>query len=233
MTDILREVDEAMRAERMKLIWQQHGTSILVIAGGIILGTAVHSGYSAYKNHQARAQTAALMEALHTKTPANSLAELTKSLKGGGKALAGLDAADQALASERYDDAIALYDLVAADQSVPADMRDLAVVQSTSVKLDHAPTAKADDLIAALAPIAASDKSVWKARALFLSAVIKANRQNNYKAALDDLALASVVPNLPSSFEVQIKALQQVYQLKTANSPDATPATSAPQPAKE
>lgn len=218
MTDILREVDEAMRAERMNRIWQQHGKSILFIVAGVILGTAVHSGWSAYKNHQALEQTAALMDALQDKKTPDSLANLTKSLKGSGKALAGLDAADQALSSKRYDDAIALYDVVASDKTVPADMRDLAVVQSVSVKLDHAPKAQPQELIDALAPIAASDKSVWKARALFLSALIKANRMNNYKAALEDLALASVVPNLPSSFEAQIKALQDVYQLKAAES---------------
>lgn len=229
MTDILREVDEAMRAERMNRIWQQHGKSILFIVAGVIIGTAVHSGYSAYKNHQAREQTTALMDALHDpKTAGDTLAELTKTLKGSGKALAGLDAADQALSNKRYDEAIALYDVIASDKSVPADMRDLAVVQSVSIKLDHAPNAKPQELVDALAPIATSDKSVWKARALFVSAVIKANRMTNYKAALEDLALASVVPNLPSSFEVQIKALQDVYQLKASET-----TTSATAPSKE
>ncbi|MDD3020379.1 MAG: tetratricopeptide repeat protein [Alphaproteobacteria bacterium] len=212
MSDILREVDEMMRADRMNSLWQQHGKTILLGIGAIILGTALNSGWMAYKSHQAQIQTTAIIDAMKSDNPVSSLKDLTASLKGSGRAFAALDAASLALDSKNYGDAIAMYTIAQQDKSAAQDLRDIATLQKVSIMLDHSEDAKAEDLLAELKPLLANTKSAWRLRALLVSAMVKAHKSKDYQGALDDLAVLSADQTIPPSMASQVSALQDVYQ---------------------
>jgi hypothetical protein len=52
MSDILREVDEAMRVEKMTRLWAEHGNTVIAAIVALILGTALSSGWNAWQHHQ-------------------------------------------------------------------------------------------------------------------------------------------------------------------------------------
>lgn len=228
MTDILREVDEAMKAERMSRLWQENRKTILLGIGAVILGTALNSGWTTWKDHQAKVQTSALIEAMKSKEPAPALEKLSETLKDSGKAMAALDAASLALENKDYEKAVNLYEITGNDKSIPQDFRDLATVQKVSIQIDHNPDAKAEDLLKELSSVSGNKKSAWRLRAMLTEALVKAHLQKDYKGARANLALLSAEPGLPPTMSAQVSALQKVYQTL-----EQTPATDTPEPAKQ
>ncbi len=216
MSDILREVDDLMRADRMNRLWREHGKTVLLGIGAVILGTALNSAWTAYKSHQAQSQTTAIIDAMKSEDPSASLKSLTSSLKGSGRALAALDAASLDLEAKKYDDAIAMYAIVQKDKSAEQDLRDIATLQKVSIMLDHTSDAKADDLLSELKPVLDNDKSVWRLRALLISAMVKAHKSQDFRGALNDLAVLSADQGIPPSMASQVSALQDVYQNRLA-----------------
>lgn len=217
MSDLLREVDEAMRAERMKRLWEQHGNTVVMVVAALILGTAANSGWKAYKTHQAQKQTTVLIEALKSDDVAAKIDPLTQELKGPNRALASFDAGALALEKQDFDKAIGYYENVIKDKSIPQDLRDLALVQMISIQLDHKTDLSGDDLLKAIAPVSTSEKSSWRPRGLMLSALIKAHKNRDYKGALEDLALLSAYQSLPTSMQAQAQALKEVYSYNLAH----------------
>ena len=81
----------------MNRLWQDHGKTILMMIGAIILGTALNSAWTSWKTHQAEAQTTAIIDAMKSDAPVKNLKELTATLKGSGRAFAALDSATLSL----------------------------------------------------------------------------------------------------------------------------------------
>jgi hypothetical protein len=59
--NLLKEVDEALRAERAAALWQKHRTTIVTFIAAIILGTAANSLWQ----HHRETKGGELLEALH------------------------------------------------------------------------------------------------------------------------------------------------------------------------
>ncbi|MCB1557459.1 MAG: tetratricopeptide repeat protein [Alphaproteobacteria bacterium] len=212
MSDILRDVDEMMKADRMSQLWQEHGKTVLTLIGLIILATAFNSGWTAYKNNKAEDQTSQILEALQDKDQYSALRATSEKLDGAGKGFSAMNAAALAVKDGKLSDAISLYDSVIADSSLPQDLRDLASVQKTSILLDESPELSAEGLMKILQPVLDNSNSVWRLRALMVSSVIKAHKLSDYQGALEDLALLSADNRLPPSMSSQVSALQKVYQ---------------------
>ncbi|MDY0029247.1 MAG: hypothetical protein RBR86_04805 [Pseudobdellovibrionaceae bacterium] len=223
MSDILRDVDEMMKADRMSQLWQEHGKSVLFAIGLVILGTAFNSGWTSYKDSQAEIQTTAIIDALQNKDQFASLLEASKTLSGTGKGFATMNAASLAIQDGKLEEAAELYSSIQKDSSLPQDMRDLATVQKVSIQLDANKDAKSADLLAELESVLKNKDSVWQLRALMVSALAKAHKDEDYKSALEDLALLSADTRLPPSMKAQVAALQDVYQSKLGKpaKPDA------------
>lgn len=212
--DILREVDEALRVEKVTRFWKENGKAVIVFAAALVIGTAAQSGWKAYQRHDAELSTARFVDALKGKDPLVALQTLSAEKKGSGSALAGLSAAGLAVSKEDWSGAITLYEQVAANKSAPQTYRDLAVVQIVSLKIDHDTKASADDLLKLIAPVIKDKNSAWNSRAVFTSALVKGEKKQDYKSAHDDLQVLLVDPNIPPSFAEQIKALDEVYKIK-------------------
>jgi len=217
-SDILREVDEALRVEKAKRFWEENGKALIIFAFALVLATAAQSAWKSYKHHQAEISTAKFVDALKSKEPLSALQTLSAEKNGSGSALAGLTAAGLAVGNKKWDNAISLYQEVIDNKSAPQTYRDLAMVQIASLKIDHAPKATADDLQKLIAPVIKDKDSAWNTRALFISALIKAEKQKDFKAAHNDLQILLTDTNIPPSFMAQIKALDEVYQIKGEHS---------------
>lgn len=216
MSDILREVDEAMRVEKMTKLWAEHGNTVIAAIVALILGTALSSGWNAWQHHQNLQSTAALLDSLQTESPLASLETLGKKEKGNAKAFSLLAAAAMALDEKSPDKAVALYKTLAADAGVSDVFRHLALVQKVAIELDGTTEISSSEMLSDLAPVLKDKTSPWQARALLLSALVKAHKNGDNNGAIADLEILSAIPNLSPTVKEQAVALRQVYKLQGA-----------------
>lgn len=228
MSEILRDLDEMMRAERMARMWRTHGRMIIFVIIVLVVGTAAQAAWKSYNSHIAREQTGKILSAAADET-GEALIKLAKDLKGNGRAIATFEAARGLKEKGHYAEAIALYrDLLNEKRMVP-ELRDLAVIEMVSLEIDHgseasaAPDQKPSALLGELEPILKSEKSgtpsAWLPRAILLAAVIKANLQGDNQGALDELAKIGGLADqkiMPQAVSAQAEALKTVYAERLA-----------------
>lgn len=173
MTDIFREVDEALREDRAKAIWTRYGTLIIAGAVAIVVATAGYVGWRSYGQSQNQAQSRALAEAqAQAAADPEDAAALYAAVAAAGNAnlaaLARLLEARAELDAGSRDAAAALYQEIAGDGGVSPVVRDLAKLYSVMARLDDGdPAALADEL----APLAA-DGTPWRASARELQGLL-------------------------------------------------------------
>lgn len=214
MTDYLREVEESMRAEKWWRLWQEHGKLFITLCVALVIGTAAQTAWNAWQTSKNQEVTTQIIAATKADNSADKLAEIGASSSQPAAALANLMAASQQVTNKKWDKAIALYQQAADNKSFPQITRDLARVQMVALQIDHAPKVTADELLTSLEPVIEAKKSAWKARALILSATIKANKKNDFTAALADLATAEQDTSLPASVTDDIRSLKSVYAIR-------------------
>ena len=157
MSDIFKEVEDDLRRERLKTLWDRYGIYVLGAALLIVLVTAGWRGYEAWETSRERAAgdayIAVLNEAEDAQTvgSADALLAFAADAPGGYGILAAFraatvyaDADDAARASE-------ILSGVVSDSEVPAVYRDLARIRQGQILLDADETDAAIDAVKALA----------------------------------------------------------------------------------
>ena len=214
MSDILREVDDAMRVEKLVKLWEENKTAIIAGIAALILGTAANSGWHSWTKHQKAETTSAILTAQDSKEPLDALVKAADANSSSYKTLALMTAAAKAIEEKKYDTALAMYDQVIAERAAKPLFRDLAIVQKVNVSLDHGKDLKADDLLKEIDAVAANDKSPWVGQGLMARAVVKAHLAKDIKGAIGDLELIKQKKDLPASLRQRAQALIDTYQLK-------------------
>jgi hypothetical protein len=178
VTDIFNEVDEEVRREQLKKLWERYGTYFIALCVLIVVGVGVWRGYEWWQDQQAEKSGAAFEQAVelaeagrHQQAEA-AFAKLAADGTAGYRALARLRQAAELAPTDRAA-ALKAYDEIAADGSVSQVIRDLAAVRAGYLLVDSAPYS---ELLSRLEPLTASDRtfrysareilalSAWKAR---------------------------------------------------------------------
>lgn len=173
----IREVNEEIRQDRARLIWERFGPMAIVTAILIVLGTAAFVAYEYWAERQASYSGDQFLQAL---TLANSgknddaLAAL-KTLEADGygayPVLARMRGATVLADKGDFDSAVKAFDEVAADKALPAVMRDMARLRAAYLLVDHGSYAdvakRAEDLTADTNPLRSSARealglAAWK-----------------------------------------------------------------------
>ena len=130
MADIFQEIDDDLRHEQYKRLWQRHGRWLLAIAVLIVLGTAAFVFIREHRQAQRVEASAAYNDALVAalNDPVAADAALTALAEEGGSygALARLERAGLAATTGNEADAARQYRLLADDSSVDDQLRALA-----------------------------------------------------------------------------------------------------------
>ncbi|MCD8494080.1 MAG: hypothetical protein LRY39_01445, partial [Alphaproteobacteria bacterium] len=174
MTDLLQEVDDMMRQEKLAKLWREHGNFIIGVILAIILATALVSAYKSWNSHVRQSQTTALMEALEKPDFAENAPEALKDLRPGLKSIGLLNAAGKALKDKKPEEAAALFKTVAEDSSTPGDLADFALI----MEMRLAKPAEQAAFLPKLEKIAGSSSSPWRFHAATEAAVLKASAQD-------------------------------------------------------
>jgi hypothetical protein len=141
VSEIFDEVDEEVRREQLKKLWDQY--SIYIIAGALLIIAAVGGwrGYQ-YLEAQKAAEAGAAFDAAIELADQNKRAEaeaafdkLAATAPGGYRMLARLRAAAE-VANRDPKAAAKMYDDIAADRNVAVEEQDLARIRAAGLLLD-------------------------------------------------------------------------------------------------
>jgi hypothetical protein len=207
MSEIFREVDEALREDRAKDLWQKYGTLAISVATAIILATAGYVFWEDYTRNRDQELTGTLLAALEESqsdptSAIDSLAALGADASDRQGVIARLHEA--ALRAEAGDagGAIDVYRMLAEDGSVPDAWRDLARLLAVLHSLDSGdPEQLADDL----QPLAAED-SPWRYNARELAGLL-ALRQGDIAEARRIFDLLMADPSAPQGIRARAEEL--------------------------
>jgi hypothetical protein len=184
MSDIFREVDEDIRREQAKRLWDRFGPYVLGLAVLIVVATAGYRGWEYWQSRQAQATGDRFLAALQLGTDGKhaeaitALEAIAKDGSGGYPVLAKFRlAAEKGLAGDKPG-AIAEFDTIAADGSASIEVRNLARLRSALLLVD---TASVADLEARIADLATTGNN-WRHAAREILG-LAAWRSGDYAAA--------------------------------------------------
>jgi len=214
MTDLLAELDDQMRTERMQEIWHRHGKFIIAALVGIVMLTALYSGYQTWDQKKRIQDTEAMFAVLKNEDfPNNVTVDANLNLRPSMKAVVMMNAAWTYLKKDNgQTSALALYEDLANDKTIPNEFRDLALLNQIRLKLSM-DTIKPAQALDAIKALTANEKGAYYAPALIETATLQA-AQNDYTAALASIATVNAMTNLPETIYLKARTLQHVYTLK-------------------
>ena len=191
MSELFDEVDEDVRREQLKKLWDKY--SIFIVAGALLIIAAV-GGWRGYQYVEAKkaAEAGVAFDKAVELSEANKHAEaeaafnsLAATAPSGYRLLARLRAAGE-VASHDPKSAAKLYDDIASDRSVGALDQELARVRGAGLLLE---TSTYPDMLARLEPAAAPGASFrHTARELLALSAWRANDTTAARKWLDMIA---------------------------------------------
>ncbi len=156
MTDIFHEIDEDLRRERFRRLWDRFGIYLIIAVVAVILGTAAFSGYRWWVQKQAQAASVQFEAAVkladagkHQEAEA-AFTTLAKDAPSGYRALARFRAAGE-LSARDAAAGVAAFDALAADTSLTVIERDLARIRAGLMLVDTGTVDEVKQRVQALA----------------------------------------------------------------------------------
>ena len=147
MTDIFHEVDEEVRREQLKKLWERYGGYIIATCVLVVIGVGTWRGYEWWQAKEAAQSGAAfeqavtLAEAGKHQEAAAAFAKLSTDATGGYRVLARLrEAAELARTDSKA--AVAAYDAISVDGRAGQVIQDLAAVRAGMLLVDTTPYAE-------------------------------------------------------------------------------------------
>ena len=142
--DFFREVDEAVRQDRYKQLWDQYGIYAIGAAAAVVLAVAGHKAWTYWQDKQAQEAGAKFTQALSLEdgpeaaTAREMLAAMAEKGPEGYRMLARFQLAAAEAKAGELDKAVAAYDALAKDPSVDSILRDSAQLQAAALCVDKA-----------------------------------------------------------------------------------------------
>ncbi len=208
MADIFSEVNEEVRREQLKKLWDRYGLFILAAAVLVVVGVGAWRAYQWYETRKAAEAGAAYNAAAQlaqdgkpTEATA-AFAQLATSGTPAYRTLARLREAE-VMATRDSAAAVAIFDEVAANSGAPQLLRDLATVRTGFVLVDKAPYA---DISRRLEPLAQPNGSFRHSARELLA--LSAWRSGDMAAARRWAEAALSDPDAPAGLRARIDVLK-------------------------
>jgi hypothetical protein len=208
VSELFSEVDEDLRREQLKKLWDKYSILIIGAALLVIASVAGWRGYSYLEAKKAAEAGAAFDRAAdlseqnkHAEAEA-AFAKIATDAPAGYRSLARLRAAGEAVSRDPAA-AVKLYDDIAADRSVGTAGQDLARIRAAGLLLETTPY---DAMLARLEPAAAPTATYrHSARELLALSAWRANNPTATRKWLDVIANDG---ETPPSLRTRAEALQ-------------------------
>jgi hypothetical protein len=161
LADIFHEVDEEVRREQLKKLWERYGIYLIALAVLVVAGIAAWRGYEYWVAQRAAAAGAAFEAAMtlseqgkHAEAEA-AFAKIAVEAPSGYRVLARMRVAG-VLGQLKPAEAVKAFDELSADASLGAIWQDLAAVRAGMLLVD---TASLADMRRRLDPVAEPTRS--------------------------------------------------------------------------
>ncbi len=208
MSELFDEVDEDVRRDQLKKLWEQYSIYIVAVALLIIAGVGGWRGYE-YLEAQKAAEAGAAFDKAVELSEANKHSEaeaaftdLAAKAPSGYRMLARLRAAAEA-ANRDPKAAAKMYDDIAADRSIRAPEQELARIRAAGLLVDNS---SYPDMLQRLEP-ATAPKATYRHSARELLA-LSAFRAGDMAAARQWLDLIANDGETPTSLRSRAEGLQ-------------------------
>jgi hypothetical protein len=208
VSELFDEVDEEVRREQLKKLWDKYSIYIIALAVLIVAGVGGWRGYQYLEAKKATEAGAAFDRAAelseqnkHAEAEA-AFADLVAKAPSGYRILARLRLAGEVTARDAQA-AAKIYDEIAADRSVPGPEQDLARVRAAQLLME---TTTYPNMLQRLEPATAKD-STFRHTARELLA-LSAWRANDTTAARQWLDLIANDGDTPPSLRQRAEAMQ-------------------------
>ncbi|PLX39219.1 MAG: hypothetical protein C0606_01385 [Hyphomicrobiales bacterium] len=196
MSDIFREVEEDLRHERLRKIWDRVGPYVIGVAVLIVVGTAGYRGWEAWTRAQSEAAGDEYVNAIEaaeqgrTDEAELALHAIARGGSSGYAALARMRLA--AIEAEKGDTEAAVkeFDTIAADKKVAPSLRDAASLRAGYLLADGGDRAEIEKRVSTLT----ADDNPWRHGARELMALAAygaedlAGARKWFQAIVDDRA---------------------------------------------
>ena len=220
--DIFREVEEDLRRERAKQLWDRYGAIVLGGALAIIATVAGIKGYEYWQREQARAAGFEYAEALgqlsgdQKDQGAAELAKIANSGSGGFAVLAKLRLAGARATEGQPDQALALLDEIATSRGVDPVLRNLARLRAAMISLDKGDFTAVENRINDLA----TADSPWRhsARELLGLAAYKSGQRDKAETQFQEI-LGDL--ESPAGIRERSQAMLELIVRADAKSPES------------
>ena len=208
MTELFDEVDEEVRREQLKKLWDRYSLLIVALAILIIAGVGGWRGYQYLEAKKAAEAGDAFNKAVelsdqnkHAEAE-TAFTDLAAKAPSGYRMLARLRAAAE-LAQRDPQAAAKLFDELAADRSVGAEQRDLAQIRAAGLLLD---TASYQNMVQRLEPSTGPGATFRHVARELLA--LSAWRANDVAATRQWLDMIALDGETPPSVRSRAEALQ-------------------------
>ena len=178
MSDIFREVDEEVRREQLKKLWERHSGLFVLLAVLIVAGVGGWRGYQWWQAKQAAEAGAAFTAALvlgeqgKHEEAGTAFAKIAKEGTASYRSLAALREATE-LAQSDPKAAVNAYDTLAGNNTLGPVLQDEAALRAGYILVD---TASYDELRRRIEPLTGLDRTFrHSARALLALSAWRAN----------------------------------------------------------
>ena len=141
MSDIFREVDEDIRQEKYRRLWDRFGPWVIALAVLIVLGTGGYRGWQYWQETQAQEAGDKFLEAVRLSDAGDvegtlSALEGLSAASGGYPQLARLRAAAELAKADRKAEALAAFDAISRDSSVDEALKSIAALRAGYLAVD-------------------------------------------------------------------------------------------------
>ncbi len=210
MTDIFHEVDEEVRREQFKKLWQRYGNYIIAACVLVVAGVGAWRGYDWWEAKKAAESGAAFEQAVTLAQAGKpqeaeaAFAKLATDGTAGYRVLARLrEAAEVARSDPKA--AIKSYDELAADRGAGQVIEDVAALRAGFLLVDGAAYA---DMRARLEPLTAADRPFrYSARELL---ALSAWKQGDLAAARQWTDMIITDPQTPAGARSRAQVLSEL-----------------------
>jgi hypothetical protein len=142
--DFFREVDEAVRQDRYKALWDKFGLYIMVAAALIVAAVGGYKAWSYWQEAKAKEAGTAFSNALalqdggQAEKAREAFAALAEKGPSGYRVLSRFQLAVSAAEAGDGEKAVALYDALSTDASTDSILKGLATIQAATLRLETA-----------------------------------------------------------------------------------------------
>ena len=150
MADIIDEINEELKQERMKALFAKYGKIIIGFAAAVVAVVVAIQGYGIYQNSVREQAATAYFEALGEDEIGTALRAAEGDLAGGYEMLAQFVTAAELVSIDKKADAFEIYVALANDNALGAIYRDFATLLAVTNAPQDSATSQLQELVAPL-----------------------------------------------------------------------------------